>query len=200
MTLAVGSLIAERTPPQRAGMAVGWRFIGKAMTALAILLAHMGIMSLLRQDPIDVRRLRADYEPMFAELITSDARPETRDPPIAAVLDPSLELQPPALPPDAIPKSQVVAPRIDPEWRLDLGPFISRAQLDHNEVVTVLMILQIAADGSVISAAIVRSNGDDAANSAAIDYAKTTRWIAGEVDGESQPMQASLTVILGEAV
>jgi TonB family protein len=170
------------------------------MTVLAILLAHMGVLSLLRQDPMDVRRLRADYEPMFAELITADARPETRDPPIAAVLDPSLDLQPPALPLDAIPKSQVVAPRIDPEWRLDLGPFISRAQLDHGEVVTVLMILQIAADGSVISAAIVRSNGDDAANSAAIDYAKTTRWIAGEVDGESQPMQASLTVILGETV
>jgi len=60
--------------------------------------------------------------------------------------------------------------------------------------------VQIAADGSVISAEVVRSNGDDVTNAAAIDYARTTRWIPGVIDGEPKAMQASLTVILGEGV
>jgi hypothetical protein len=61
-----------------------------------------------------------------------------------------------------------------------------------------MLLLQIGADGAVISAGIVR-NGGEAANTAAIDYARETRWIPGTIDGKSRAMQGSLTVILGDA-
>ncbi len=94
---------------------------------------------------------------------------------------------------------QMESPRIDPSLALTTAPFVSRAQLLPGEVVTIMLLLQIGADGAVISAEIVRSNGGDAANVAAIDYARETRWIPGTVDGEPRAMQASLTVILGDA-
>jgi hypothetical protein len=50
----------------------------------------------------------------------------------------------------------------------------------------------------VLSAQIVRSNADEAANAAAINYARATKWIPGSIDGEPRAMQASLTVIFGE--
>jgi hypothetical protein len=49
-----------------------------------------------------------------------------------------------------------------------------------------------------MSAQVVRSNGGDAANAAAIQYAWATRWMPGKIGGEPRAMQASLTVILGE--
>ena len=82
--------------------------------------------------------------------------------------------------------------------QLASAPFTARAQLDQGEVVTAILLLQVGADGKVISASVVRSNGDDTANEAAVEYARATRWIPGSIDGEPRAMQASLTVILGE--
>jgi TonB family protein len=62
----------------------------------------------------------------------------------------------------------------------------------------VLILLGIAVDGTVEDAQIVRSTGDESANAAALDYARATRWIPGNVSGEPRAMKASLTVILGE--
>jgi TonB family protein len=65
-------------------------------------------------------------------------------------------------------------------------------------VATVILLLEISPDGSVMSAQVVRSNANDAANAAAIQYAHATRWMPGKIGGEPRAMQASLTVILGE--
>jgi hypothetical protein len=52
----------------------------------------------------------------------------------------------------------------------------------------------------VLSAEVVRSNCGDAANAAALDYSRATRWMPGTIAGEPRAMQASLTVILGERI
>jgi TonB family protein len=137
---------------------------------------------------------------MIAELLSADMQAPSADIPALAVADPLVEMDAPVLPVGAIPEPRFEAPKIDPDQWMNIAPFASRAQLAQGEVVTVILLLQIAADGSVISALVVRSNGNEAANEAAIEYAKATQWISGEIDGEPRAMQASLTVILGETV
>lgn len=105
----------------------------------------------------------------------------------------------PELPANDLPTTAALdPPKIDPSFAPDMARFTERANLPFGQSVTVLLLLDIAADGSVITARVARSSGNDDANSAAIEYAYTTRWIPGTVDGQPQVMKANLTVILGE--
>jgi TonB family protein len=89
-------------------------------------------------------------------------------------------------------------PKIDPMWGPNIAEFSERANLPAGKTIKVMLSMAIGADGGVISAEVIRSTGDEAANDAALDYARATRWIPGTVAGEARAMQASLTVILGE--
>lgn len=170
----------------------------RGAVVLTILLAHVGFVALLMPDPIDVRRIQP--EPMLAELLPGELPDQQSSFADALSIQSSQStVEPPHLSAEAFSEPQVQAPRIDPELRLSSAAFASLAQLGQGEVVTAILLLQIAGDGAVISAEVVRSNGSAAANEAAIAYARATRWIAGSIDGESRPMQASLTVILGES-
>src|SRR5262245_7460919 len=95
-------------------------------------------------------------------------------------------------------ESSLQPPMIDPEMQLDVSSYTERAGLPAGVVATVILLLEIAPDGSVMSAEVTRSNAAEQANAAAVDYAKATQWMPGRVDGQPQAMQASLTVILGE--
>lgn len=153
---------------------------------------------MLKPKPIEVRRLNPETPPIVVDLVSGEefANETTREP--ASIDEPQELMEPPQLPADAFLEPQMELPRIDPDMQLVSAPFASRAQLEQGEVVTAILLLQVGADGKVISASVVRSNGDDFANEAAIDYARATRWIPGSIDGEPRAMQASLTVILGE--
>jgi TonB family protein len=172
----------------------------KIGVVLTIVLGHLGFFYLLSPGMVEVRRLHADPQPISAQLISADDAPAIYDEPSLATADPLVEMEPPTLPSDAILEPQVEAPRIDPDSRIRIEPFAAQAQLPPGQVATVILTLQISADGSVMSAEVVRSTGTAAVNSAAIDYARATRWIPGFIDGEARAMQASLTVILGETV
>ena len=100
----------------------------------------------------------------------------------------------------AEPDVAIDAPRIDPTLAIDIAPYSARAELTPGLIATVLLLLEISPDGSVLSAQIVRSTAGDAANAAAIQYAHATHWMPGKVGGEPRAMQASLTVILGERI
>jgi TonB family protein len=109
-----------------------------------------------------------------------------------------IELDIPELPVSAQPEMSIDSPRIDPSFTVDIAPYSARAELTPGIVATILLMLEISPDGSVLSAEIVRSSAGEAANAAAIKYAQTTHWMPGKIDGEPRAMQASLTVILGE--
>ena len=113
-------------------------------------------------------------------------------------VDQLVELAIPEPPLASQPEMSIDAPRIDADLTVDIAPYATRAQLLPGMIATILMRLEIAPDGSVLSAQVIRSNGGDAANAAAIEYARATRWTPGKIGGEPRAMQASLTVILGE--
>jgi TonB family protein len=162
-----------------------------------IAIGHVVLALLLMREPIALHKLRPEATPIMAEILMTDDGAKSA--PVSELTTPELPvvLAPPSLPADTS-EPQRDMPRIDPEVRPDIASFSARAQLAPGTTATVMLTLEIAPDGSVMSAQVVRSNAGEAANEAAIDYARTTRWSPGMIDGEPHAMQASLTVILGE--
>jgi hypothetical protein len=169
---------------------------GRAVIVGAVLLAHACVIASLTGDELTVQSTKPEPIAMTVEL-SFDGTPEAPAPSLA-VVSTRREIEMPELPPGAFPEEVFEAPRIDEAARLDIGPYSARAQLEPGTVAAVLLLLEIGADGSVLSAEVVRGLNGDAANEAAIEYARETHWIPGRVDGEPRAMQASLTVILGE--
>lgn len=162
-----------------------------------ILLAHVALIALLNRDDIPLHRLRPTAEPMIADIAPPAEQAATNENPALSFSEAPVQLPMPTLSVEAF-EPQRDAPQIDPNRRPDIASFSARAHLAPGTVATVLLMLEIAADGSVISAEVVRSNADEAATAAAVDYARSTRWTPGMIDGEPSNMQASLTVVLGE--
>jgi hypothetical protein len=186
-----GSIIRNRSEMQS-------RYMRPALGLLVVVLAHVGFATLLLSNPISVHRIHPTIEPMIAELLGAEIG-TAPSPQSFSTTDPRVELAVPDLPMDLLPEPNIEAPRIDADKRIDTAPFTARAHLTNGTVAIVILALQIAADGSVISAEVVRGNGDDTTNAVAIEYAHATRWIPGAIDGQPHAMQASLTVILGES-
>ena len=173
------------------------RTLRSSLAIFWIVLSHAAFAWLLGAKPIEVRRTPLTSAPMLAELwgeelgtAENELSPRTTELRVVLAV--------PDLPVDSMPEPIIEAPRIDPNHVVESAPFAGRAHLQDGAVATVILALQIAADGSVMSATVVRSDGDESVNTAAIAYARATRWIPGSIDGAAQPMEASLTVILGE--
>jgi TonB family protein len=167
--------------------------------ACVVIAAHVALISLLMRQGVDRPTLEMSIEPMLVEVIpgTPSAMPEATSLPVPIAMP--IALTPPMLPVESQAQTVTIdAPEIDPATAIDAAPYAARAELAPGTVATVILLLEIAPDGSVLSAQVVRSTSGDAANSAALDYARATRWTAGMIDGEPRAMQASLTVILGE--
>jgi len=165
---------------------------------VVIAIAHVGVIGLMTQNKIALQKSRPEPVRIMAELL-----PDAAPPPIDSITledyRPTIEIALPTLPAEFVADAELVAPRIDPNLRLEMSPYLERAQLPYGTVATVLLLLDIAPDGSVMSAAVVRSNAGTDANEAAMDYARHTRWSPGTIDGSPRAMQASLTVVLGES-
>jgi hypothetical protein len=170
------------------------RFIGACM----VMTAHVAAICWLAAHTIGARRLDAAAEPMVAEVLLAERSDNVEAGVKIVTADPPIELDIPNLPISAQPELSIDSPRIDPSLSVDIAPYTVRAGLMPGFVATILLLLEIAPDGSVLSAEIVRSTAGDAANAAAIQYAHATHWMPGKVGGEPRAMQASLTVILGE--
>jgi hypothetical protein len=175
-----------------------YRVTLRMIAVLMVVLGHAGLIAVMKLDGVPLRRLAPEYTPITAELLASDygsipTRALSFDLP-----QPTIDISPPELPSGALPAPEVEAPRIDSTVRVDSGPFAQRARLSAGTVAAVSLLLEIAADGSVISARVVRSDCNALVDLAAIDYARATHWTAGSIDGVPHAMQATLTVILGE--
>jgi TonB family protein len=167
--------------------------------ACFIAAAHVVVVLLGMRASSQIHSSEEPVQPMSAEIIAPQAasllslNPDLAPAEIAVTLEmPNLSAELESAEPSLQP------PMIDPDMRLDVSSYSARAALPAGAVATVILLLGIGPDGSVTSAEVIRSNAADAANEAAIDYAKSTQWKPGRVDGEPRAMQASLTVILGE--
>lgn len=200
MATSVHRSVIRSSTIRHAGASIGLfhRVLRDGAAFFLIAIVHLGFVAVFLSKPFEVQKARPEPVIMVADIISYETQALTVVPTSSLDTDLPIEIDAPALAPDAIPTEQTESPRIDPDFQVSSAPFVSRAQLSAGEVATIILMLQIAADGSVISAEIVRSSGGEAASAAAIDYAKATRWIPGSIDGEPQAMQASLTVILGE--
>lgn len=160
--------------------------------------AHIACICWLADRVIATRRPEIAAEPMVAEIFAATRSETPREGVRIIALEQPVELAVPELPVSSESEMTVDAPRIDPSFSVDIAYYSARANLSPGVIATILLLLEIAPDGSVVSAQIIRSSAGDAANAAAMQYAQATRWMPGKVDGEPRAMQASLTVILGE--
>jgi TonB family protein len=176
--------------------------IVRALIALAIACGHVAVGLLWITNPVQVRAQATGSLPMYAEFISNAPQVEAKYHVEPTELVESIEIPMPVLPETAVAyvneEAAVEVPQIDPLSGPDVTRYSSRANLPAGRIATVLLTVSIDADGSVIDVEVVRSNGDESVNAAALDYARATRWIPGMVGGVPRPMQASLTVILGE--
>jgi TonB family protein len=179
------------------------RVLSRTLIAVVIAAGHVFVGLLWYMNPIHMRAQSTGNSPMYAEFISDAPQVETtyRVAPIEDAQ--SIEMPWPELPEAAIAaineETAVDVPRIDPLNGPDVTQYSARAHLPAGKIATVILNVSIGADGAVLTAEVVRSNGDESANAAAMDYARATRWIPGMVGGVPRPMPASLTVILGES-
>jgi TonB family protein len=68
----------------------------------------------------------------------------------------------------------------------DMGPFIARAALLHGEGATVVLRVEVLETGAPGRIEVDASSGSRQVDEAAVDYARTRRWVAGRVNGIPQ--------------
>jgi len=161
--------------------------------------ALLGVM--LRWNDVRVAASAGSSTPIYAEWIEEIPPDEPLFVPNVEV--PELQVPPPELPDvsvtHVVDAPNLESPRIDPNWGPDAREFTRRAALPAGKKATIMLMVAIGIDGTVISARVVRSNGTEIANAVAIEYARETRWIPGMVDGKPSPMETSLTVVFGDS-
>jgi TonB family protein len=175
-----------------------WRSL---LVGAVIVAAHIAIALLMMQKAVHVRVDKETVQPMLVRIIEPQAASFLSLNPDLAPAESAVALKMPTLPAEfETTDLSLQPPTIDPEVHLDVSTYSARALLPFGTVATVMLLLEISPDGSVMSAEVVRSDAGSAANEAALEYARSTQWRPGRVDGEAKTMQASLTVILGEQV
>ncbi len=88
------------------------------------------------------------------------------------------------------------APRLSRFQSVDVGDFARRAAIMPGHPLTVVLSVQVSADGGASAVDVVRSCGQTAGDRSAIDYALLLRWIPGTVDRVARSMRVILPVIL----
>ena len=88
------------------------------------------------------------------------------------------------------------APRLSRFQSVDVGDFARRAAIMPGHPLTVVLSVQVSAEGGAIAVDVVRSCGLTAGDRSAIDYALLLRWIPGTVDRVPRSMRVILPVTL----
>jgi hypothetical protein len=174
------------------------RTLRRVFVACIIAAAHVAVVLLTIRNSVQSETHEEPVLPMVAEILESQPPSFLSLHPELSPAEVTVKLGMPDLPAIEAAELSLRPPMIDPEMQLDVSSYNARAGLPVGVVATVILLLEIGPDGSVMSAEVTRSNAEATANEVALDYAKATQWMPGRVDGEPRAMQASLTVILGE--
>jgi TonB family protein len=84
--------------------------------------------------------------------------------------------------------AMLAAPTLDPEPAVDIYPYIIEAALLPGEGATVVLRIEMLADGSAGRIAIDVSSGSEHVDQAASDYARAHRWAPATVAGAAHSM------------
>jgi TonB family protein len=183
--------------------------VGLARPAIvaAVSLAHtLGLSALARLSTHERQALGSTQPTLTAYIIERPAIPEPPLVPGTSLIGPQIEL---SLPDLALgdergmdagsaqgSASPFVAPRIDPETRIDIAPYAVRAGLAPGRAAAVVLMVEVLADGSVGNIAVERSTGDAAIDAAAMDYVRAASWIPGNLQGQPTAMRIRFAVTL----
>ena len=184
--------------PSHTGLVRSQRVKRRVIVGCLIAAGHVAVVLLALRNSDQLQTHDEPVLPMFAEFFEPQPSSDLSLNPELPPAEVAIKLAMPDLPAIEAAELSLQPPMINPDLRLDTSPYSARAGLPDGATATVILLLDIGPDGSVMSASVVRSNAADTANEAALDYAKATQWMPGRVDGEPRAMQASLTVILGE--
>jgi TonB family protein len=88
------------------------------------------------------------------------------------------------------------APQLDPAVTVDSIPYALRAGLRAGDAVTIVLGIEVLADGSTGQVAVQRDSGSPAVDAAAIEYARALRWIPATVQRRARAMRINFAVTL----
>lgn len=91
------------------------------------------------------------------------------------------------------------APRLSRVQSASPVPFAIQAGMQPGQVATVVLIVEVLPDGSVGTISVSRGNGNPIVNEAAIEYARTLRWIPGTINQRNESMRISVPITLSLA-
>jgi TonB family protein len=88
------------------------------------------------------------------------------------------------------------APQPDPAVVVDPTPFALRAGLNTGESVTVILTFEVLVDGSVGQVTVVTGTGSSLIDAAAMDYARSLRWIPATTNRRATVRRINFPVTL----
>jgi TonB family protein len=181
--------------------------IQRVITALVIALHVAAIYGVCRQSASGKEAPIQEYTVIIATLI-SETRPGDTSP-----LYEEPKLTPPviSLPdrlllriedPDSSASRPIRAstgfrpPHLDPSFAISEMSVLRRSGVHLERSMTVVLALDIAANGTVQAIAVEQTSGDPAVDEAAINYARACRWIPGLENGQQAAMRIRFPVTL----
>jgi TonB family protein len=153
--------------------------------------------------------LPASYTPLVASILERPSPAASA--PALGIAEPALEVKPfdiemPQLSeieqePDA-PEStalqfgQFIPPRPEEVGGETISQFERKASLKPGQMVRVILRVEVLPDGATGTVAIDTASGIPSADSAAVEYARSLRWVPASYGGEPTTMKVRLPVIL----
>jgi hypothetical protein len=90
----------------------------------------------------------------------------------------------------------VSAPELDPAVRVESKPYAEQAGLIAGTAVTVVLAIEVQADGTAGEITVVSGPKDSMIDMAAIEYARALKWIPGTLGRRPQAMRINFPVTL----
>lgn len=177
----------------------------KGLIAAAVFLAHLGTFVALTTLTLRATRTTPPVPAMTrAFIIDGTPARDTVPIPEVALAEPKLDFKAIHLiqfePAEWGDISAVTAPTSAPQLsRFQPGSaavFARRAGLPAGQAASVVLTVEVLADGRAGAVEVARGSGDPAVDAAALAYGKLLRWIPGTQEHHAQVMRVSLAVTL----
>ena len=94
----------------------------------------------------------------------------------------------------------VSAPELDPAVKVESKPYAEQAGLSAGAAVTVVLAIEVQADGTAGEIIVVSGPSDSMIELAAIEYARALKWIPGTLGRRPQAMRINFPVTLAMPV
>jgi TonB family protein len=186
------------------------RVSGRAAIAFAVGVLHLvALAALLRLTVMEPSIEReASYVPIIVRFL--DDGSSVRSAPLAQIAEPTLEklpieiampqlaeiqVEPEAPESTAIQFGQFIPPRPEQPDAAGISQFERQASLKPGQMVRVILRVEVLPSGDTGTVAIDTASGVPSADTAAVEYARTLRWIPASFGGEPTKMKIRLPVV-----